>query len=179
MKPVPTLIEGVRVRLRRSTPADAADTFRIAADPEVMIDLEWPPHRTQADAVAYLHGCATRWEAGTEYHWAVVEKANERVLGSIACRAQGHAADFGCLLAREAWGRGLGAEASSLLLGWLRRQPEILRVWATADVDNPRAHRMLEKAGLQREGVMRRATVRPQRGALPRDTALYAWVRET
>jgi RimJ/RimL family protein N-acetyltransferase len=178
VKSVPVLIEGVRLRLRRSMPSDAAETFRIASQPEVVKYLEWPPHRTLADAVAYLQGCVGRWEAGTEYHWAIVEKAGERVLGSIACRVQGHAADFGCLLAREAWGRGYGTEAASLLLGWLQRQPEILRVWATADAANAPALRMLAKAGLQPEGVMRRATVRPQAGEGPRDTALCAWVRE-
>jgi RimJ/RimL family protein N-acetyltransferase len=178
VKNVPVLIEGVRLRLRRSAPADAGETFRIASDPEVMAYLEWPAHRSPAEATAYLQGCVARWDAGTEYHWAIVEKAGEHVLGSIACRVQGHAADFGCLLAREAWGRGFGTEAVSLLVGWLQRQPEILRIWATTDVDNVRAARVLAKAGLQQEGVMRLATRRPQQGGLPRDTRLFAWVRE-
>lgn len=175
---MPVLIEGVRLRLRRSTPADAADAFRIASHPEVMAYLDWPAHRSPADATAYLQGCVARWEAGTEYHWMVVEKAGEHVLGSIACRVHGHAADFGYLLAREAWGRGFGTEAVSLLVGWLQRQPEILRIWATTDIDNARSARVLVKAGLQQEGVMRLATWRPQQGGLPRDTRLFAWVRE-
>lgn len=175
---VPVLIEGVRVRLRRSTPADAAEVFRVAAHPEVMAYLDWPPHRSPADATAYLQGCVARWDAGTEYHWMVVDKASGAVLGSIACRMQGHAADFGLLLARDAWGRGFGTEAASLLVGWLQRQPEILRIWATTDVDNPRSARVLAKAGLVQEGLMRLSTIRPQQGTRPRDTRLFAWVRE-
>lgn len=179
MKNVPVLIEGVRLRLRRSSPADAADAFRVASQPEVMAYVDWPPPRTPAEATAYLQGCLGRWEAGIEYHWAIVEKAGEAVLGSIACRVHQHAADFAGLLAREAWGRGYGTEAASLLVGWLQRQPEILRIWAGADIDNVRAARVLVKAGLQQEGVMRLATWRPQQGGVPRDTRLFAWVRET
>ena len=56
------------------------------------------------------------------------------------------------------------------------------RVWATVDAENARSAAVLVKAGLQREGVMRKATLRPNMGApydkTPRDTALYAWVRE-
>lgn len=174
----PVLIEGVRLRLRRSTPDDAPSTFRAASDAEVMRYLDWPAHRSESDARAYLQGCQSRWEAGTEYHWVIVDKRSTAVVGSIACRMVGHAADFGCLLAREAWGQGLGTEAGSLLVGWLQRQPEILRIWATADCENLRSLRVLSKIGLQPEGVLRMSTWRPQLGGRPRDTAVLAWVRE-
>jgi ribosomal-protein-alanine N-acetyltransferase len=176
--PPPVLIEGVRLRLRRSTPDDAASTFRAAAQDEVMRYMDWAAHRSEADARAYLQGCRARWEAGTEYHWVIVDKRSAAVIGSIACRVQGHAADFGCLLEHEAWGHGLGTEAGALLVGWLRRQPEILRIWATTDDENARSKRVLGKLGLQAEGVLRMATWRPQIGGLPRDTAVFAWVRD-
>lgn len=173
----PVLIEGVRLRLRRSTPDDAPSTFRAGAHAEVMRYMDWPAHRSEADARAYLQGCQARWEAGTEYHWVIIDKRSGALIGSIACRISGHAADFGCLLAREAWGQGLGTEAAALLLGWLQRQPEILRIWATVDSENARALHVLHKLGLQSEGVLRMATRRPQLGGPPRDTAVLAWVR--
>jgi [ribosomal protein S5]-alanine N-acetyltransferase len=176
--PPPVLIEGVRLRLRRSTPEDAASTFHAAAHAEVMRYMDWPAHRSVSDAQAYLLGCQARWEAGAEYHWVIVDKRSTAVIGSIACRVSGHAADFGHLLAHDAWGQGLGTEAGALLVGWLQRQPGILRIWATADSENARALRVLEKLGLQAEGVLRMATWRPQLGGAPRDTAVFAWVRE-
>jgi pimeloyl-ACP methyl ester carboxylesterase len=63
------------------------------------------------------------------------------------------------------------------LLGWLQRQPQIVRVWATTDHANARSAAVLRKLGLQLEGVMRQATLRPNLGGPPRDTCLYAWVR--
>lgn len=174
LKQVPEAIVGAQLRLRRSTPADARAVFDAANDDEVMRYMDWPRQRSAAEAQAYLEGCAARWAAGTEYHWAIEPRSGGELLGCIACRVKDHAADFGFFLARSAWGRGVGTEAGSLLVGWLDRQPSILRIWATCDTENLRSARLLERLGLQREGVLRRATWRPNIGGLPRDTAVYA-----
>lgn len=177
----PSLITGVRVQLRRSTPDDAAAVFEAAADPEVMHFLDWPAHRDVEDARAYLQGCAARWAAGTEHHWVIEPRGGGGLLGAITCRPnrppQAHAVDLGYLLARPAWGQGLGTEAGRLLVGWLQRQPSVLRIWATTDVDNTRSAALLQRLGLQREGLLRMTTVRPRLGPLPRDTLLFAWCR--
>ena len=175
----PALIEGVRLRLRRSTAADAADTFRVADDAEVMRYLEWPPNRDVEATRGYLQGCAQRWDAGSEFHWMIELKPAGEVAGCIACRVRGHAADFGYFMARARWGQGYGSEAAALLVGWLQRQAGVVRIWATTDTDNTRSAAVLRKAGLSLEGVMRKATLRPNIGGPPRDTALYAWVRDT
>ena len=143
MLQVPVRIEGVRLRLRRSTPADAEATFAIFRDPDVM-----------------RYGC-------------------------IGCRITGHAADFGYFLARAHWGQGYATEAAGLLVRWLRRQGRIVRIGATTDIDNTASAAVLLKLGLQREGVMRKATVRPNLnpdfgshiGSAPRDTVLFASVK--
>lgn len=171
----PELIVGAQLRLRRSTPADSAGVFHAAADAEVMRYMDWPAHRAESEARAYLDGCAGRWASGAEYHWVIEGRAGGGpVLGCIACRVKGHAADFGYFLARDAWGRGVASEAAALLLGWLDRQSAILRIWATTDADNHRSARLLERLGLQHEGVLRMATIRPQLGSWPRDTVVYA-----
>ena len=187
MLKVPVLIEGVRLRLRRSTPADAAWTFAAANDGEVMRYMDWPALRAEAEARAYLEGCAARWDAGSEFHWVIEAKPQGQAIGAMACRPKGHAVDFGYFLARAHWGQGLGTEAAQLLVGWLQRQASIWRIWATADADNLRSAAVLLKAGLVREGVMRKASIRPNINTLhpspgqanmPRDTALFAWARE-
>jgi hypothetical protein len=71
----------------------------------------------------------------------------------------------------------LAHEAGTLVVNWLKAQPEVLRIWATTDVENIRSHQVLERLGLQREGVLRMATFRPNVGGAPRDTAVYAWCR--
>jgi ribosomal-protein-alanine N-acetyltransferase len=170
----PDLIVGAQLRLRRSTPADAEAVFLAAGDPEVMRFMEWPAHKSVADARAYLDGCADRWATGAEYHWAIEGRAGGPLLGCIAARVRAHSADVGYFLARSAWGRGVATEATSLLVGWLMRQPTVLRVWATTDAENLGSAKVLERVGMQREGVLRMATYRPAIGGLPRDTVIYA-----
>ena len=189
MLQVPVLIEGVRLRLRRSTPADAASTFAIACDPEVMRYLEWPAPQRLADTQEFFDGCAARWQSGAEYHWMIELKAGGLALGCIGCRIKGHAADFGYFLDRKHWGQGYATEAARLLVGWLQRQGSIVRISATTDADNQASASVLRKLGLQQEGVLRKATVRPNFGpninlkngpklsTAPRDTALFASVQ--
>jgi RimJ/RimL family protein N-acetyltransferase len=175
----PVVIEGVRLRLRRSTPGDAEATFAMASDAAVMRYMDWPAPRRLAETQAYLQSCALRWHSGQEWHWMVERKADALALGCVACRPAGHTADLGYFLARAHWGQGLATEAAGLLLGWLQRQPSIVRVWATTDHANTQSAAVLRKLGLQLEGVMRQATLRPNLGGPPRDTGLYAWVRAT
>ena len=176
MLQVPVLIEGARLRLRRSTPADAAATYPIARDPEVMRYMEWPAPQCLADTQAFFDGCAARWQSGAEYHWMIELKADAAV-GCIGCRMKGHAANFGYFLARASWGQGYATAAAGLLVNWLRRQDGIVRIGATTDADNSASAAVLHKLGLQREGLMRRATVRPNIGPAPRDTALFASIK--
>lgn len=175
---VPVLIEGVRLRLKRATPGDAEALFALVDDTEVMRHMDWPRAHGVGETRTHLEAVDRRWATGTEHQYLIVEKAGGAAVGSISFRPQGHAADFGYLVGRAFWGRGFGSEAAALLVGWLQRQPGFVRIWATCDAENTRSASVLVQAGLQFEGRLRRATVRPNIGGGPRDTLLYAWVRE-
>lgn len=179
---VPVLIEGVRLRLRRAVPGDAETLFALVDDADVMRHMDWPRARSVAETRTHLEGADRRWAAGTEHQYLIIEKRGGGAIGSISFRPHGHAVDFGYLLGRAFWGQGFGSEAAALLTGWLRRQDAFVRIWATCDADNTRSAAVLVAAGLQFEGRLRRATVRPNIGpdigGGPRDTLMYAWVRE-
>ena len=68
------------------------------------------------------------------------------------------------------WGAGLVAV-------WLA-EPTIWRVQAYCDLENAASARVLEKAGLTREGILRRYIVTPNLSDEPRDVYVYARVRE-
>lgn len=174
----PELLTGERVRLRRSTLRDAPALFALAHDEQVMRYLDWPRQLAQGEAFAFLDAAALRWRDGGEYHWMIEDRDGSAVHGCIACRPRAFAVDFGLLLARSSWGRGLGTEAATLLLGWLRSRPPVHRIWALIDAEHERAARLLDRVGLRREGRLRRATLRPNLDpAVPRDSAVWAAVR--
>jgi ribosomal-protein-alanine N-acetyltransferase len=53
----------------------------------------------------------------------------------------------------------------------------VYRIWATCDTDNVASARVLEKAGLRREGTLHRWSVKPNIGPEPRDAFVFAKVR--
>ncbi len=175
--PPPVLVTP-RLRLR---PADAGDAPAIfegyAQDPEVTRYLVWRPHRSIEETHAYLARCAEGWASETEYTWALVPREGGPLLGMIACRPNGHRADLGYVLARAHWGRGYMTEAVRAVVAWALGRPECHRVWAVCDVENGASARVMEKAGLEREGILRRWLIHPNRAAEPRDCLVYARVR--
>lgn len=173
------VLHGHRLDLRRVQASDAVALFALADDPEVMRFLDWLRPASAEQTRKHLAEVDTRWNESKEFQWLVIERESARPVGTISARPAGHMADFGYFFGRDYWGRGYAAEAAGLVVEFLRAQSDIFRIWATADAENERSRRVLERVGLRLEGVMRRATVRPNVGGPPRDTVLYAWVRSS
>ena len=81
---------------------------------------------------------------------------------------------LGYVLGREYWGQGYMTEAVKGIIAWALRQKDIYRIWAVSDVDNIGSARVMEKAGMQREGILRRWSVHPNISEEPRDSYCYA-----
>jgi [ribosomal protein S5]-alanine N-acetyltransferase len=177
MQPPPANIAANLVSLRRARPTDAQALYLPARDPEVMRFMDWPMPTALRDTQLHLEKVAAAWETGSEYQWIILERHSGLCAGTISCRPRGHAADFGYFLGRDYWGKGLASDAASAVISWLAAQPEIIRIWATVDIENARSRRLLERLGLELEGVMRMATVRPNMRGPPRDTAVYARIK--
>ncbi len=95
----------------------------------------------------------------------------------ITVRADAHRWELGYVLARSNWGKGYMTEAVKGLVHWAFQQPAIFRVWAVCDVDNLASARVMEKAGMKREGTLRRWSVHPNVSDEPRDSYCYAIVK--
>lgn len=183
----PERISTARLTLRRprsgrggeGARGDAESIFgEYAQDPEVTRYLVWRPHADLQDTRAFLARCDEGWRTGRELAWALTVTPEERVVGMIALRPNGHQADIGYVLARRLWNQGLVTEAGQGLLRLAFEDPALFRIWAVCDVANLASARMLEKIGMQREGLLRRWIVHPNISPEPRDVLVYARVRE-
>jgi RimJ/RimL family protein N-acetyltransferase len=56
-------------------------------------------------------------------------------------------------------------------------QNAIYRVWATCDVENLASAHVLEKAGMQKEGILRRYILHPNISPEPRDSYCYSVIK--
>lgn len=175
---LPDHFETARLILRPIAAGDAAAIFDgYAQDREVVRYLTFRPHRTFAETEAYVARClAVPAQRGRVY--ALIHRTDDRLLGAFELRRpEPHRLDCGYVLARAWWGRGLMTEALSSVAEWAMRPAGIWRLGAVCDIDNLASARVMEKAGLEREGVLRRWIMHPNVSAEPRDCFSYALVR--
>lgn len=178
MKP-PEFIQTSRLTLRRVAPEDAEAIFTgYAQDSEVTRYLTWRPHQRLEDTRAFIETQSAAWEAGTQFAWTILRNGGE-VIGGIALRPEGFKVNVGYVIAQGHWGNGFAAEALQALVDWALSQPDIYRVWAVCDTENPASARVMEKVGMTREGVLRRWIIHPQTGDTPRDCLCYSIVKES
>ena len=177
MKP-PETFETARLILRPPTLDDAEEIYnKYAQDPEVTRYMVWRPHECIEMTKDFLGRCIKCWKDGTAFPWVMTLKSDKTLLGMIEMRLVGYKADLGYGIARQYWGKGYTTEAVKALVQWAMDQEGIYRVWAVCDLDNTGSAKVLEKAGMQREGILRRYSIHPLVSSEPRDCYCYSIVK--
>lgn len=158
---------------------DAATVFgTYARDEGVTRYLTFRPNQTLEETEEFMRARLRKMEEGGAFTWAITRRGDDdRLIGMIELRLQKFKADFGYVLARQFWGQGLMTEALRAVLDFGFSLPGIYRVWAICDVDNVGSARVMEKAGLSFEGILRRYAMHPNADPEPRDVRCYAKTR--
>lgn len=174
MKP-PASLKTNRMLLRPPFPTDGRSVFATyAQDPEVTKYLCWRPHDSIRKTDEYINQCIASWRNKSAFPYVLIRRADAQLIGMIEIRISHHKADLGYVLAKSEWGQGYMPEAMKKLVDWALEQEQIYRVWAVCDVENVGSARVLEKVGMQREGILRRWLVHPNVSAEPRDCYSYS-----
>jgi [ribosomal protein S5]-alanine N-acetyltransferase len=176
----PAVLETSRLHLRMPVLNDVQAIFRkYAQDPQVTKYLIWRPHDNINLTREYIQNCILAWNTGTAFPWVIVRKNDNEVIGMFELRIDQFCADFGYVIAREYWGSGYATEVTKAVIEWAIAQDSIYRVWATCDIENIASARVLEKAGMQREGVLRRFIIHPNISDEPRDSYCFSLVKSS
>jgi RimJ/RimL family protein N-acetyltransferase len=174
----PTHIETARLVLRKTVAADTPLIYEAyARDPEVTRYVTWRPYRAVADGEESAAHRLAAWESGKYFSWVIIVKDGGELAGMISARPEGWRVELGYVLGRGWWGRGLMTEAARAIVDYALGEPEVWRVWAVCDAENLASARVLEKAGMRREGVLCRWAMHPNMGDEPRDCFCYAKVK--
>lgn len=137
--------------------------------------LDVPVPYTPDDARAFLVSTQRRWADGEVARLAVdVGGVARGLVVGVPAPHDPAVVEVGWWVVPDARGSGLAVRAVEALVPWLAGLGA-LRLEAGVDVANTASQRVAEHAGFQREGV-RRAGLRPLRGAPRRDGLLYARV---
>ena len=175
MLDAPAEIETARLRLRIPVAADAHAIYEAyGADPDVTRYLGWRPYASLREAETRMTRRLVELEGGAELSWVIARRADPALMGLVSLFPAEDQAELGYVLARAHWGRGYVPEAARAVVDWALSQPALSRVWAVTDVENRASARVLDKIGMECEGVLRRFGVHPNLGPEPRDCLIYA-----
>jgi [ribosomal protein S5]-alanine N-acetyltransferase len=180
MRPFPAdRIDTSRFVLRRPMASDAPEIYdAYARDEEVTRYIVWRPHRSLEETRSYVARVMEAWATATGHRsWVIERRADGRLLGMIGGVHDAYGVKVGYVLARAFWGNGVMTEALRAVCESALEDPRVFRVWAVCDVENAASARVMEKAGMQLEGTLRRYLIHPNRSHEPRDCLCYARVR--
>jgi RimJ/RimL family protein N-acetyltransferase len=158
VKPVLT---GERTVLRPFTAADAEPMWEIIGDPEVVRFTYEPTTELTLERTRFHYGERT---AGPDrLDLAVTDPATGELLGEVVLYEvdrDARSCTFRTLIGPRGRGRGIGTEATRLIVGYGFERLGLHRVELQVYSNNARARRVYEKAGFAVEGVRREVSLR-------------------
>ena len=154
----PPVVETPRLILRPLRKSDARDLFSWCSDPEVAVYVLWEPHQSLSETRSYIRYIRRLYREGRPSSWGLVDRESQQVIGTIGLMfysPENRSCEIGYSLSRFFWGRGLMTEAVSAFIHLFFHHLDLNRIEAQHDIRNPRSGRVLEKCGMQREGILR------------------------
>ncbi len=167
-----------RLTLRRFEIEDAENMYyNWASDPEVTRYLTWPAHKSVEITEHVLRDWIGRYEAKDYYLWAIELNELEQPIGSISAVKvddQTESVEIGYCIGRDFWNKGYTTEALSEVIRFFLAEVGAGRVCARHDSNNPNSGKVMEAAGMEYEGTLRKADYNNQ-GIC--DAVVYAKIR--
>jgi RimJ/RimL family protein N-acetyltransferase len=136
---------------------DADAVYEACQDAEIQRGIgAMPSPYTLQDAREYLRRADSWWRTGERASFAIVERGDGRILGSVGVGFHGDGrASVGYWVAREARGRGIATRATCLVSRWAIEEQGVERLELHTEPSNNASQRVAEKAGFTREGLLR------------------------
>jgi [ribosomal protein S5]-alanine N-acetyltransferase len=147
-----------RLLLRKFKRTDVHDVFAYASDPEVALYTVWEQHRDLKTTRQFVSTVLKAYRQGHPAPWAIVLRKTGKLIGAIVLRNWSFAhsrAEVGYVLSREYWGKGYVTEALNAVLAFGFSEMELHRIEAKAVPENRGSTRVMEKAGMKCEGLLR------------------------
>ncbi|MEP7136339.1 MAG: GNAT family N-acetyltransferase [Chloroflexota bacterium] len=163
------------LRALRSTDLD--DLYEYASDPEIDRYVPWEHYKNIEEARENLNEFIDEYEKDGLGAWGIEHRADKKLMGiintSIPHRIN-RRVEIGYTISRAYWGQGLATEAAREVVKFGFEKMDLVRIEAVVLPENKASARVLEKAGMKFEGLLRSYQI--WRGE-PRDLNMYAIIR--
>lgn len=172
-------LETEHLIIRKLALSDAKDCFAITSDLRVLkMMVALPVHKTLEETEQYLADIIAQYEQDKNEWWAVVEKTSDKVIGFcgfVDYKVQFKRVELGYMLAYDSWGKGYATEACKTNINFGFSQMNLNRIEATVDPENIPSVRVLEKLGMQYEGLLQKRVICDGQ---PRDRRMYGLLQK-
>jgi len=151
-------LETDRLLLRKYTLSDASDLYRYYTDPDVIRYVTWDALQTLEDAKEFIEATIEMYDNDEAGEWGIVMKENNTLIGSCGFAwydMQHSCAQIGFMLAKDYWGKGIATEALKKIIEFGLLKMNINRIEGFHITGNEVSGRVMEKAGMCFEGVLR------------------------
>ena len=153
-------LETERLILREFEESDWQAVHEYASDPEVVRYMQWTT-KTKEETKDYIRRTILNQQEqpSRNYKFALVRKADKRFIGQCSIinisNPEDGEAGIVYVLNRSFWNHGYMTEAVKRVVDFGFSELGLHRIYATLAPDNFASARLLEKAGMQREGHLR------------------------
>ena len=152
------ILETKRLLLRKMMLEDQEDVFEYASDPLVTAHTIWDFHRSIDDSIRFIEFMLEKYAKKEPSNWAIVNKDNNKMIGTcgfVYWAPEHSRAEIGYALARPYWSQGLITEAAEKVVEFAFSAMKLNRLEARCNVDNTGSERVMQKLGMQFEGIIR------------------------
>jgi RimJ/RimL family protein N-acetyltransferase len=155
--------------------ADIPALCAALADPDIAAWSSLPQPFGRAEAQAFIDESRLMWRDGSGAAFAVVSADSGTLVGAVSRYGpDGHHASIGCWVVPDARGRGIGTRALQAVADRTFETTATIRLEAFIIVGNDGSERMAQRAGFEREGVLRAFEIVDGR---PVDCVAYSRIR--
>lgn len=153
-------IESDRLLLRKFVTEDIPLAFKNwTSDDEVTKYLTWPSHRDLSVTEAVIGDWIKSYSDPSFYQWAIVLKDLGEPIGSISVvhsDEEVESLEIGYCIGRKWWNMGYTSEAFKAIIPFLFEAIKAKKILAKHIPENPGSGRVMDHAGLKKEGQLRR-----------------------
>ncbi|TKY71160.1 N-acetyltransferase p20 [Spatholobus suberectus] len=152
------IVDLSKISLRPLVLSDLDDLMVWTADEKVAAFCTWDPYTSKEDGINFIQSIATK------FVWCRAICLNDRAIGCISLssysehnKSRQKSAELGYALGSKYWGKGVATQVvKQVVKAAFTELPHLERLEALVDVLNVGSQRVLEKAGFQREGLLRK-----------------------
>ncbi len=152
------VLETDRLLLKKLSLNDAEDIYEYAHEDEVTKYVIWNRHKSVGDSVEFINYAAEEFRNGTSIVWGLEVKNERKVIGTIDLRNfnnEHKCGEIGYCISKKYWNQGFTTEALKAVINFGFERLYLNRLEAHCELENIASWRVMEKAGMIYEGILR------------------------